>query len=337
MIDDVLAAWILPPGAGPMDLDSGLINQTVGIGRGGRLLAVLQRLNTTIFGADVHHDIEAVTAWLDRAGLPTPRLVPTLAGGLWHEDAEGGIWRLLTPIGAETHHRLTSPAMAREAGALVGRFHRATTDLDHTFRFTRPGAHDTDAHFDGLRLALMMGRGHRLYKQVAPLADSLLDAWNAWDGPTDLPKRIVHGDLKVSNLRFEDGRAVALIDLDTLAMGTLDIELGDALRSWCNPAGENVERVEIDVDLFRAAMAGYLAEHDLDAHTRSAIVPGLHRICLELAARFAKDALEESYFGFDPQFGGRGEHNLLRARGQAALAASVAQNREVLETIVRGS
>ena len=66
-------------------------------------------------------------------------------------------------------------------------------------------------------------------------------------------------------------------------------------------------------------------------------MPGLERIALELAARFARDALEESYFGFDPAFGGRGEHNLLRARGQAALARSVAANRSTLEAVVRSS
>ena len=38
---------------------------------------------------------------------------------------------------------------------------------------------------------------------------------------------------------------------------------------------------------------------------------------------FAQDALAECYFGWNAAFGGRGEHNLLRARGQASLAASV--------------
>ena len=53
----------------------------------------------------------------------------------------------------------------------------------------------------------------------------------------------------------------------------------------------------------------------------AALVPGAERIALELSCRFALDALDESYFGWNPRFGGRGEHNLLRARGQAALAA----------------
>jgi aminoglycoside phosphotransferase (APT) family kinase protein len=212
--------------------------------------------------------------------------------------------------------------MAFSAGACVGRFHTALRDLDHTFRFSRPGAHDTSAHFDGLRMALVTHRGHRLYRGVQRLADELFDAWEAWAGPTDLPRRIVHGDLKISNLRFEDERAAALIDLDTLAWGTLDIELGDALRSWCNPAGEDIGDATFQLPLFEAAMRGYATAGDWTVEERTAIGPGLHRICLELAARFARDALEESYFGFD-HTRGHGEHNLLRARGQATLATSV--------------
>ena len=47
---------------------------------------------------------------------------------------------------------------------------------------------------------------------------------------------------------------------------------------------------------------------------------GVEWVSLELGARFAADALFESYFGWDAnRFPGRGEHNLVRARGQWSL------------------
>ena len=113
-------------------------------------------------------------------------------------------------------------------------------------------------------------------------------------------------------------------------------ELADAMRSWCNPAGEDVRQAEFRLDLFEAAMQGYASEADWTEAERASIGPGIERICLELAARFARDALEESYFGFDPTIG-RGEHNLLRARGQAALAASVRRQRSAIEAVLTGS
>jgi hypothetical protein len=47
---------------------------------------------------------------------------------------------------------------------------------------------------------------------------------------------------------------------------------------------------------------------------------GVEWVSLELAARFAPTPCFESYFGWDPaRFPGRGEHNLVRARGQWSL------------------
>jgi hypothetical protein len=114
-------------------------------------------------------------------------------------------------------------------------------------------------------------------------------------------------------------------------MGTIDTELGDALRSWCNQSSEDAPEARFEVSLFQAAMEGYASAGALTAAEWSSVVPGVERICWELSARFARDALEEAYFGFDDRFGTRGDHNLLRARGQASLARSVAAQRDALE------
>ncbi len=140
-------------------------------------------------------------------------------------------------------------------------------------------------------------------------------------------------------MRFDGDEAVALVDLDTFHRGLWAVEMGDALRSWCNVAAENTPTPVFDPAVFDAAVAGYVeACSDTFSPTLEewrSLVPGLERICWELAARFARDALEECYFGFDPRFGGRGEHNLIRARGQVALAETVREKTERLERTVR--
>lgn len=329
-------AWIWPPGAEPMAVDGGLINETVGVGVRGRLIAVLQRLNTGIFKPVVHEDLDAVTRHLAAKGMATPRLVPTQTGPLWHEDPDGGVWRVLTPVGDRTIHAVRDVADARAAGALVARFHGATADLVWDFRHVRPGAHDTAGHLDGLRTALMIHRDHRLYGQVARLADELLDAWDAFGGVPELPTRVIHGDLKISNVRFQGPDAVALIDLDTLARGRVDEELGDALRSWCNPASEDAVASRFDLDVCAAALDGYRSESALAPEEWASIGSGVVRICLELSARFARDALEERYFGWNPAHGTRGDHNLLRARGQASLLRSVLAQRARIDDLLAG-
>jgi Ser/Thr protein kinase RdoA (MazF antagonist) len=122
-------------------------------------------------------------------------------------------------------------------------------------------------------------------------------------------------------------RAAALVDLDTVGMGTMAFELGDAMRSWCNPSGEDAEHVRFDLRIFAAAIAGFRAEADrlVTPDEKAAIVTGLETVCIELAARFCVDVFEDRYFGWDPaRFPSRRAHNLVRARGQLALGRQVA-------------
>lgn len=319
-------------------LGGGLINDTYALGDH----HILQRLHP-IFGPGVNDDIAALTRHLHRAGVPVPHLCPAADGAtcaiIEHDDERlSGVWRILTRLPGTTLHRLADEQQARSAGALVARFHRGLADVDHTFAFTRPGAHDTDKHMASVDDALTKSPEHRLFRDVHTLRHELRERWRSWRGPGPLPVRIGHGDLKVSNLLFDDGgAAIGVLDLDTMAHMTLDIELGDALRSWCNRAAEDSERANFDVDLFRGAITGYVdAMGDtLTTDEARAVVPGLLRICLELSARFAADAINERYFGWNPAIGAtRGEHNLLRARGQLDLARQVSEQRKNLTAIV---
>ena len=315
-------------------LAGGLINATYVV-RAAQPIAVLQRLHP-IFGATVNLDLEAVTEHLALRGLETPRLIRTLDGRPWVEHA-GAVWRALTWIDGETVHRVPDPAWAEAGGALVGRFHRAVADLSHAYQFTRAGVHDTAAHLAKLR-ARVDGNGDAEAEQLGQeiLAVPL-------PALPEQPRRHVHGDLKISNLLFRRDplRAVALVDLDTLALGSMAFELGDALRSWCNPHGEDAGRVHFELPIFAAAIAGFRAEADalVTRDERIAIVTGLETVCIELAARFAVDVFEDRYFGWDPaRFATRRAHNLIRARGQLALGRQIAAVREdALEIVLAGS
>jgi len=341
---DPLAAWDWPSEPTAALLESGLINDTWAVLVDDEPVAVLQQLNLNVFNATLHDDIYAVTQRLHAKGRETTQLLLTRTGDLWHEDVEGNVWRCLTWVGDRTEEQLEDPADARSAGALVARFHAAMFGWRYDFKFTRPGAHDTVAHMSHLQQVLVTHRNARLRPKIALVADQILDQWRLWDGPTDLPKRIIHGDLKISNVRFQGDRAHSLIDLDTMQWGTLDAELGDMLRSWCNPAGEDAGAVEFDLELFRAAMEGYVEGSRGLPLTRSewrSVVPGVERISLELAARFARDALEERYFAWDgATYITQGDHNLARAKAMAALALSVHHHadeaEDILRTILRG-
>ena len=329
----------------------GLINRTFlvhGSDIRDQPVAVLQRLHP-VFAAEVNRDIEVVSAHLAAHGVETPALLRTTDGARWYAQP-GGVWRALSYVPGTTLHRIDDPDTARTAGALVGRFHRALDPLVHDYAFTRAGVHDTAAHLGRLKArahatagATADGGGPEqaeLLRAARALGRDILAAAATLPPLPDLPARHTHGDLKISNVLFFPGdprRARCLVDLDTLGRQTLAYELGDAMRSWCNPHGEDETEARVDDAIFAAAMAGYRSgAGDLPtAAERAAIVPGLETVCVELAARFCVDVFDDAYFGWDARrHPSRRAHNLVRARGQLALARSVRAARRGLEALI---
>jgi Ser/Thr protein kinase RdoA (MazF antagonist) len=306
-----------------------LINQTYVLEGSARAPAgiVLQRLHP-VFAATVNEDIWAVTEHLARRGFVTPRLVPALSGVLWVVDAEGRPWRALSFVPGLTFHHAQSPAQLHSAAELLSAFQGALVDLEHEFVHPWPG-HQSARHFallDGVLKSPDAGgdqEAQSLGSEILRRAEQARTDFSA------LPRRICHGDPKISNVLFHQDdpeRALCWIDLDTVGSGYLAYELGDALRSWCNPAGEDTDQVEVQLPLFEAALAGYVAGPAPAASEAEllSVIDGLQTVSLELASRFARDVIEDRYWGWDAtRFSSRREHNLLRARGQLAVALSV--------------
>lgn len=336
------------PAALVQPLGGGLINQTflldtAALGDPSPVRAVLQRVNP-LFGFAVNDDIAAITHHLHERGLATPQLYRTTDGGSAADLGPAGVWRLMTFVPGETFHKIT-PELAYAAGQLVARFHRSLLDLSHRFQFTRPGAHDFARHLATLRAAVAKAPTVANVPADFPqLAAAILARSSAVPLEFAAPLRLCHGDLKVSNLLFlpTDGArgpyvGHALVNLDTLAYLPLGLELGDALRSWCNPDDENNPAGRFDLELFAAAVGGY-ASHGaqfVTAAEQQQLVSGTLRVALQLAARFAADVVNQSYFGWDKtRFASRAQHNFIRAHGQLSLAESLSAQRAPAEALV---
>jgi Ser/Thr protein kinase RdoA (MazF antagonist) len=331
--DDVARAWGWQP-ADIAELPGGLINATYAVRTGGEPVAVLQRVHP-IFAPEVNLDIDAVTTHLAARGLTTPRLLRTVDGRPWHEHADQ-IWRALSWVGGATVHAVPGPDWAEAGGEIVGRFHRAVADLSHDYAFERAGVHDTEAHVAQLAEHVAAGGD----PDAVALGREIEAAARTLPAMPDVPRRHCHGDLKISNLLFERApvRGIALVDLDTLGLSTMAYELGDAMRSWCNPHLEDAGRASFDLAVFAAAMRGFRAVADaiVTDDEKRAIVIGLETVCIELAARFAVDMFRDSYWGWDPaRFPSRRAHNLVRGRGQLALGLAVRAVRDDALDVVR--
>ena len=340
MIDaqQALQHWGITESARPA-ASPGLINGTWMVSAG-----VLQWVNP-IFSHDVNRDIAAITGHLAGRGMPTPSLLPGEGGRIWLPDPDGGCWRMLTFIPGRTISRIRDPQTAAAAGRLVGRFHAALSDCTHTFIAPSRDIHNTPQRMADLQEALAAHPTHRLRDEVAPMAAAILHGWDAWverwGVPGALPVRVCHGDLKVSNIRFaaDSLEGICMVDLDTLCRQSLSVELGDAWRSWCNPAGEDdPTAATFSLAHFEASARAWMSQAPaLGAEERESLTGGVERICLELAARFCADTLNNSYFREDrTRWPEEGRHNLLRTQGQLSLAAAAAAHQADCERILRG-
>ena len=314
----------------------GLINQTFLVGE--PISGVLQWVNP-IFDPRIHNDISALTTHLQSKGMTTTELLPTTDGSLYIEDKERGYWRVLKYVKGDTFDQITSPELAFEAGRLVGCFHNAMSDFTHKWEAPFRDSHNTTLRMNNLVKALNRHTDHHLYETASQLGEQILQDWKNWTGSLTLPVRACHGDLKISNLHFdENGTGLCLLDLDTIGPGDYSIEMGDAWRSWCNPAGEsNPDEARFDLELFEASFNGWISTvGDISAKEVASLVPGIHRICLELSARFCADALQNSYFKEDLRtFPVVGSHNLYRATTQFRLSQSVSRQFSQAQRIVQ--
>lgn len=317
--------------------ESGLINKSWRVNTPAGKSLVLQRVNP-MFPPTINSDIDAVTRHLRDKGMPTPLIVPTTEGAPALQT-EGEVWRVLTYLPGVSRNTVENTRQASEAGALLGRFHNAVRDLEHTFSNPRLGVHDTTAHLANLRRALAAHGDHPQFGKVKPIAERILKMARQLPELPLTRERIVHGDPKISNFIFDPdtGEGIGLVDLDTVASMPIVLELGDAFRSWCNPLGEDTTETTFSVPFFRAAIRGYArgAPGLLSADEWQALPDTTLTIALELAARFAADALQENYFGWDStRYETASEHNQVRAAGQLRVAESVRVERQALTEAV---
>jgi Ser/Thr protein kinase RdoA (MazF antagonist) len=343
---DVLAAFCNEPDTCPVaPLGFGNINDTYLVRPPSRPF-VLQRINNDVFSEPlkVIENFHAITDHLSckdeeqRQGLQVASPVWTLDKGMFHRDIRGAFWRAQSYLPHKSFRVLTGPAQAREVGRTLAKFHRLVSDLDvQGFHDPLPGFHNLPGYleeYDRELLSIKTGTSGKFHSCLTTIeryrqrAATLEDAKRAGI----LSLQPVHGDPKVDNFLFGDqGEALGLLDLDTVAIGLVHYDLGDCLRSCCNRAGEadrNNHPVTFDIYICRAVLGGYFSEPDqlLKKDQLSFIFDGVLLICFELGIRFFTDHLRGNrYFKVLQD-----DDNLLRAFNQFQLTDDIArQEREI--------
>lgn len=221
------------------DLTGGHINKSMLVTAGGDRY-VLQCLAPGIF-ADHLFDMESNYIQYkaaceqsddgsgDRPGeWCCPEWIRDRIGQYFHKDEEGRIFRLYRYI--EGDRAVTgSEADIYEAGVGLGKITKILKKCDKSrIRTVFPHLHDLD-HCYGEYLSIEDPVNNR-----EPLLDKIIsehiDEMRRVIPPS---KEVIHGDAKLGNMIFRNGKAVGFVDLDTIMCGSLYDDIADCMRSCC--------------------------------------------------------------------------------------------------------
>ena len=311
----------------------------------GRMKAILQRMNNSIFEEPVQlmENILGVTDFLREkiaaaGGDPTREtlsVIPAVDGKPYYKDSFGDYWRSYIFItDATSFDQVERPEQFYQSGVAFGNFQRMLADYpaDTLFEVIK-GFHDTKARLEVFKKAVeadVMGRAKDVQEEIRFVLDREDVANYLCDclANGEIPLRVTHNDTKLNNVMIDNvtGKGLCVIDLDTVMPGLAANDFGDTVRFGANDCREDEQdqsRVHFLLPLYQVCVQGFLSQAG-PALTEQEILTlpwGARLMTLECGIRFLTDYLQgDTYFKIE-----REQHNLDRARTQFTLVEQMEQ------------
>jgi len=315
---------------------------------------ILQKINTDIFHQPelLMQNINVVTEHIENKLVKNDKwqvfsVVKSQKGQSFWVSDKNSYWRMISFIeDSVSYDVIKSTEQASELGTALGVFHSLISDLQPTllanvledFHITPSYLKHYDKVIDNLQKSNQedIVFAHNFISENRSKTIALEQAKKN----KHLSLRIIHGDPKMNNVMFHKstGRAISIIDLDTVEPGLIHYDFGDCVRSSCNrlgeEAGEQWRTVSFDIDIFRNILKGYIneAKSFLTENDYQYLYDAIFIIAFELGLRFFTDYLEGNvYFSKIDH----SKQNLYRGLTQFKLTESIKNNRTEIENIIQ--
>jgi len=295
----------------PERFGNGLINDTYIVYCNGQK-NLLQRINHKVFKnvSALMANLLQVCNYVNQK-FPAETFISVILSkqGRAYEEVEANFWRMLKFIpSTHSYESLTDPLQAYEAGRVIGRFHTLLGEVDISqMQDTIPHFHDLGYRISQFKEAVQSDSYNRAQncgteiEFLLQLAEDVL----LREQQAQLPARVVHNDTKLNNILFDgQNRGVCMVDLDTLMKGYIVYDTGDALRTLCNPAGEDGSEAPLNFikDAYLQFIKGYLPEtHPFLSMDELLLIPySVIRMATEQCIRFLGDHLNGDVYFHQP-------------------------------------
>jgi Ser/Thr protein kinase RdoA (MazF antagonist) len=338
--------------AGCVPFGSGHIHDTYRVTMDDGVQYLLQRVNHEVFRdvAGLMRNFDRITRHIREklSGIEHDpereclTLMPA-ADGRTFLEIDGRFWRMLVFIrDSRAFDQSDDPAIVEEAGKAYGGFIRLLSDLQgERLNETIPLFHDVQHRLRNFFRAVQndpAGRAQDVQSEIRWVdrrADGML-AVQRMRRDGRIPERITHNDTKINNVLFDRaGRALCVVDLDTVMPGCVHFDFGDAIRTCANTGAEDEpdpENVSFSLELFEAYARGFLGQ-TRDFLTRAEIETlafSARMMTFVIGLRFLTDHLEgDRYYKIH-----RPSHNIVRARAQFRLVERMEERQHEMEDVI---
>ena len=312
-------------------VESGLINSTFLLNSKTNSY-ILQSINTNVFpnyekGLE---NILTVGIWLKRKNYPYSFPLPIKGQYL---KVRNEVWRLMPYVkNSISYNRVSTLNQVKSATNCIGAFYNCLSDLNtRNLHVTLPNFHNGNTIIKKFGEALTNGDNERLLSTKAIISEieKELPILKKWDKICNtLPKRIVHYDAKINNFLFDKktDKVLALIDLDTLMPGCVLSDIGDMIRTYSSPVGEEskeIEKVVCNMVIINTIIKEFAKKVALEKKEKENLFFGGMAITFVQCVRFLTDYLNgDSYYKTSYK-----DQNLVRVKNQWALYKSLKDNR----------
>jgi thiamine kinase-like enzyme len=326
---------------------NGLINHTWKIIYAGKEF-LLQKINQQVFRRpkDILDNCRLLELYFKKnhPGYLFVAPLPALNQLNYVVDTENNMYRLFPfVINSHSFNIVPGPELAFEAAKQFGQFTRLLTYFDpNDLHTTLPDFHNLSLRHLQYQQVLEKAASVRIEKSAEIISflnnqnDIVFHYENAVKN-NSFAQRVIHHDAKINNVLFDIGtnKALCVIDLDTVMTGFYISDIGDMLRTYLSPVGEeesDLNGIQIREDYFHEIVKGYLGEMQsvLSAEELQYFVyAGKFAIYLQ-AIRFITDYLNNDRYYLIKY----PEQNLVRANNQVTLLKRYLEKEKRLDEIL---
>ncbi len=304
---------------------------------------ILQKINKNVFKdpALLMENYVAVTSFLrkgiiERGGDPdreTLNVVLARDGKNYYKDENGDYWRLVLYVtDSLSYDKVEKPEQFYMSAVAFGNFQRLLKEFPaETLHETIVNFHNTPDRFRQLMEAVKADKCSRLSEVLAEVEFCKAREEFAWTlekahKEGKLPLKVTHNDTKLNNILFDKatGKALCVVDLDTIMPGYSVNDFGDSIRFGATTALEDeadLSKVNFDISLYELYVKGFIegAAGGLTEGELELLPIGAMMMTFECGMRFLTDYLSgDTYFRIS-----RDKHNLDRARNQFKLVSDM--------------